>query len=100
MTLDRNAVQRIAELAEIAVTEEELPTLVAQLERIVDYVAQLKGYDGGDELPDFLPGPSQTPLRPDVVNPVPLTLGPADLAPAWRHGYFIVPRVAGMDDPA
>ena len=100
MTLDRNAVQRIAELAEIAVTEEELPTLVAQLDRIVDYVAQLEGYQGEDDLPAFLPGPSQTPLRPDVVNPVPLTRGPATFAPAWRQGYFVVPRVAGMDDPA
>lgn len=98
MTLDPQTVKRIAELAEIAVTDEELPTLAAQLDRIVEYVAQLESYDAGEDLPIFLPGPAQTPLRADEVNPVLLTRSPQSLAPTWREGYFVVPRVAGMDE--
>lgn len=97
MTLDQQTVKRIAELAEIAITDEELPTLAAQVDRIVAYVAQLEAHSSADDFPIFVPGGSQTPLRDDVVDPAPLSRSPESLAPAWRDGYFVVPRVAGMD---
>jgi hypothetical protein len=33
-----------------------------------------------------------------VVNPVPLDRGPAEFAPAFHQGFFVVPRLGGMAD--
>lgn len=99
MTLRSEDVARIAALAEIAVAEDELPALVAQLDRIVGYVAQL------DTLPaesapvePFVPGPPQLNWREDLVDPVPLARSPEQMAPAWREGYYVVPRLEAMED--
>ena len=98
MTIGPEEVRRIAELAEIGVEERELPELVRQLGGIVDYVAQLDSVPADDQVDAFIPGPRQTPLREDVVRPTPLTPPPADMAPAWREGYFVVPRLSGMEE--
>ncbi len=42
MSIGREEVLHVAHLAELGVTEEELPALVDQLNRIVDFVAELE----------------------------------------------------------
>ena len=37
-------------------------------------------------------------LRPDVVAPWPLAATPADLAPAFREGFFLVPKLGAFDE--
>ncbi len=98
MKIGAAEVRRIAELAEIAVAEDELPELVRQVDRIVGYVAQLDSLATDDGVAPFVPGPQQTALREDVVHPTPLEPGPAEMAPAWREGYFTVPRLSAMED--
>ena len=98
MTIGRDQVLHVAKLAELAVREGELDRLVEQLNRIVDYVAQLDqvpGDAGGDP---FLPGPPSVALREDVPNPVPLARLPADFAPEFADGFFLVPRLGAMED--
>jgi aspartyl-tRNA(Asn)/glutamyl-tRNA(Gln) amidotransferase subunit C len=98
MSIGRNDVLYVAKLAELAVPEEQLDRLVEQLNRIVDYVAQL------DEVPPdriaeaFLPGPQTLALRQDVEGPMPLTRQPAELAPEFKDGFFLVPRHGAMED--
>jgi aspartyl-tRNA(Asn)/glutamyl-tRNA(Gln) amidotransferase subunit C len=87
---------RVARLAELEVPEADAGELAAQLDRIVEYVAQL-GDLGLDPGPPFIPGPGSAPLRPDIVDPIPLARPPADLAPDFREGFFVVPRLAGME---
>jgi aspartyl/glutamyl-tRNA(Asn/Gln) amidotransferase C subunit len=99
VTIRREDVLAIARLAAIDVQEAELPVLVAQLNRIVGYVAQLESAPAGDGTEAFVPGPTALPLREDVVRPEPLSRPPAELAPAWRGGYFVVPRLAAMEEP-
>jgi aspartyl/glutamyl-tRNA(Asn/Gln) amidotransferase C subunit len=36
-------------------------------------------------------------LREDRVGSDPLERPPAEIAPAWREGYFVVPRLPAMD---
>lgn len=96
MSIGRDEVVHVANLAEVGVSDDELPALVEQLNRIVDFVAELGTVEAGEE-PPFLPGPQALTLRPDVVAPEPLTRPPADLAPEFREGFFVVPRLGAME---
>ena len=98
MSIGRNEVLQVARLAELAVREEELDRLVSQLNRIVDYVTQLDQVPADRMAEPFLPGPAAAALREDVPNPVPLARPPADFAPEYRDGFFLVPRHGAMEE--
>jgi aspartyl-tRNA(Asn)/glutamyl-tRNA(Gln) amidotransferase subunit C len=98
MSIGRNEVLHVAKLAELAVPENELDRLVDQLNRIVDYVAQLDLVPSDRVAEPFLPGPQSVTLRPDVEGPVPLARPPAALAPEFADGFFLVPRHGAMED--
>ena len=98
MSIGPEEVRRVATLAELAVPEEEMDRLVGQLNRIVDYVAQLDRLPSDGEVEAFLPGPLSVALRDDVPRPVPLARPPAAFAPEFRDGFFLVPRHGAMED--
>jgi aspartyl-tRNA(Asn)/glutamyl-tRNA(Gln) amidotransferase subunit C len=98
MTIGRDQVLHVAKLAELAVREGELDRLVEQLNRIVDYVAQLDQVPGDAAADPFLPGPPSVALRQDVLGPVPLARPPAEFAPEFADGFFLVPRHGAMED--
>jgi aspartyl-tRNA(Asn)/glutamyl-tRNA(Gln) amidotransferase subunit C len=98
MSIGRSEVLHVARLAEVAVREEELDRLVDQLNRIVDYVAQLDQVPGDATATPFLPGPASVVLREDVPGPVPLARPPAELAPEFAGGFFLVPRHGAMEE--
>ena len=98
MSIGRNEVLHVARLAELAVREEELDRLVDQLNRIVDYVAQLDQVPADRMAALFLPGPRSVELREDVPGPVPLARPPAQLAPEFADGFFLVPRHGAMEE--
>lgn len=98
MTIGRREVLHVAKLAELAVPEQELDRLVDQLNRIVDYVAQLDEVPSDRPADPFLPGPGAVPLREDVPGPVPLARPPAAIAPEFVDGFFLVPRHGAMED--
>ena len=93
MSVTREDVLRIAQLAELEVDEESLPALVEQMSRILDYVAQLSAATGSDGQRPFVPGPDAIRFRPDEENPWPLAVGPDKLAPAFKGGFFVVPKL-------
>lgn len=97
MTVSREDVLHVAGLAEIRVDEPDLPGLVSQMNRIVGYVAQLGEVPATSADAAFLPGPAGLRLRDDVVEPAELTRTPEAIAPAFRDGFFVVPKVGGMD---
>jgi aspartyl-tRNA(Asn)/glutamyl-tRNA(Gln) amidotransferase subunit C len=98
MSIGRDEVLHVAKLAELAVAEGELDRLVEQLNRIVDYVAQLDQVPEDRMAEPFLPGPSSVSLREDVEGAVPLARPPAALAPEFVEGFFLVPRHGAMED--
>jgi aspartyl-tRNA(Asn)/glutamyl-tRNA(Gln) amidotransferase subunit C len=98
MTIGSDRVKHVAKLAEIGVEEHELPKLVEQFNRIVDYVAQLDEVPPDARAEPFLAGPEATPFREDVVNSAPLARPPAALAPEFADGFFLVPRHGAMED--
>lgn len=97
MSIGREQVLHVATLAEIGVDEADLPKLVEQLNRIVGYVEQLNQVPDAPAEP-FLAGPEAAPLREDVVASVPLARPPAEIAPEFRDGFFLVPRHGAMEE--
>jgi len=98
MSIGRNEVLHAARLAELAVGEGELDRLVDQMNRIVDYVAKLDQVPADRMADPFLPGPAAAALREDVPDPVPLARPPAEFAPEFRDGFFLVPRHGAMEE--
>jgi aspartyl-tRNA(Asn)/glutamyl-tRNA(Gln) amidotransferase subunit C len=98
MSIGRDQVLHVAKLAELAVESGEVERLVDQMNRIVDYVAQLDQVATEPGTEAFLPGPSAVSLRDDVEGAVPLARPPADQAPEFRDGFFLVPRHGAMED--
>jgi len=98
MTIGRKEVLHVARLAELAVSDNELDRLVEQMNRIVDYVAQLEQVPADRRAEPFLPGPSAVALRDDVPGAVRLVRTPADMAPEFREGFFLVPRHGAMEE--
>jgi aspartyl-tRNA(Asn)/glutamyl-tRNA(Gln) amidotransferase subunit C len=99
MSVTRDEVLRIARLAELEVDEESLPALADQMSRILEYVAQLAAVPASENTKPYVPGPDAIRFRPDEVRPWPLALPPAALAPAFREGFFVVPRLGQFEEP-
>ena len=98
MTIRKEDVLHVARLAELDVAEDELLRLVEQTGRIVAFVAQLNEVPAGESAPPFLAGPAEVTLRPDVVQPCHLNRAPAEMAPEFAQGFFVVPRLGAMEE--
>jgi aspartyl-tRNA(Asn)/glutamyl-tRNA(Gln) amidotransferase subunit C len=97
MSVSRDEVLRIAQLAELDVDEETLPELADQMSRIIDYVAQLSAVPANGSVKVFVPGPDSIRFRADEVNPAPLALDPKEFAPAFKEGFFLVPKLGQFE---
>ena len=98
MSVDTATVAKIAALARIKVSEAELAAMVPELNGILDWVEQLGEVDVSGVEPMMAVIENHLRLRPDVIDPDPLTGGgkrDAVLAnaPAAEHGFFGVPKV-------
>lgn len=97
MSVTRDDVLRIARLAELHVDDAALPALTEQMSRILEYVSQIAAVPGTETVQPFTPGPVAVRFRVDEIRPVPLALTPAQIAPAFRDGFFLVPRLGAFD---
>jgi aspartyl-tRNA(Asn)/glutamyl-tRNA(Gln) amidotransferase subunit C len=98
MKIGREDVLHVAKLAALGVEEQDLPELTNQMARIVEFVAQLSEVPAGEKVPPFLAGPDAVVLREDEVRPIPLAIPPAEMAPDFAQGFFLVPRLGAMED--
>ena len=97
MSVSAEAVLRLARLAELAVADDELPTLTAELDRIVTFVAQLAALPDQTDSAEGPVEPAPAALRPDVVRPAGLARDISAFAPEFVDGFFVVPRLGAMD---
>jgi aspartyl-tRNA(Asn)/glutamyl-tRNA(Gln) amidotransferase subunit C len=97
MSVSRDEVERIARLAELRVDEAALAALAGELSHILDYVAQIATVAAAESAAPFVPGPAASHFRPDEVRPAPLAFGPERMAPSFRDGFFLVPRLGAFD---
>ena len=69
MSLSREQVKQIAELAKLQLTDTELDTYAGQLSAILDYAARLDQLNTAEIPPTASVLPLQSVLREDVVRP-------------------------------
>ena len=93
MSVDHATVRRIATLARIAVSEDEIPHLQGELNAILAFVAELDAVDVSGVEPMTSVMPMRMALRKDEVTDG----GIPDLvvrnAPVSEDGFFVVPKV-------
>lgn len=86
-------VRKVAELARLDLPEEKIATYTTQLERILDYVAQLQGIDTEGVPPTTRAVEVVNVTRDDGVVPTPVREELLDLAPQREGDFFRVPRI-------
>jgi aspartyl-tRNA(Asn)/glutamyl-tRNA(Gln) amidotransferase subunit C len=93
MSVDAATVRRIATLARIAITDEEVPPLVGELNQILDWVEQLGEVDTDGVMPMTSVTDITAPLRTDEVTDGNKEAEVLRNAPDAREGHFTVPKV-------
>lgn len=88
-------VRKVAQLARLQLPEEKISTYTAQLERILDYVAQLESVDTEGVPPTTRAVEVVNVTRADQVNPNVEREELLNLAPQRQGDFFRVPRILG-----
>lgn len=98
VNISRHEVERIASLARLSLSEEELTRMTRDLEAILDYVESLQELDTTDIEPTAHAIPIPTPLREDRVGAGLLPELAIANAPECEGTAFRVPRVIEEDE--
>ena len=96
-SLSRDDVAKLAGLARIEMSDEELVSLSNEFTVILDAVARVQEVAGADVVATSHPLPLRNVFRPDVVIP---SLSPAEAlsgAPAQEDQRFRVPQILGEE---
>lgn len=97
MTIDRRDVARIADLARLDIAEDELDSLARECRAILEHFEVLREAEL-PETPELEGAPEAHEPPSQRAGPDPLRLRPDEIAPAWVEGFFVLPRLAALDD--
>lgn len=93
MSLTRDEVKKVAGLAKLRMTDEQLDTLAPELNNILGFIEQLSEVDTDNVEPLANVARSTLPLRADVVNDGECVDKVLANAPEAIEDYFAVPKV-------
>ncbi|MEI4486910.1 Asp-tRNA(Asn)/Glu-tRNA(Gln) amidotransferase subunit GatC [Frigidibacter sp. MR17.14] len=93
MSIDIDTARRVAQLARIAVKEEQLPVLAEQLSGILGFMEQLNEVDVEGIEPMTSVTPMRLKRRVDAVTDGNMPEKILANAPDAREGFFAVPKV-------
>ncbi len=93
MTIDSTTVRRIAQLARIAINEEELDLLSRDLGRVLDLAGELAIANLAGVEPMAHPHEQTLVLRADSVTEGDQSQALLALAPQSQSGLYLVPKV-------
>ncbi len=93
MTIDRNTVAKVARLARIRVTDEELDKYAPQLANIMKFIEQLGEVDTANVEPLASVVNIDLALREDKVTDGGIQEAVLANAPEALEGFFVVPKV-------
>lgn len=93
MSLDAAAVQKIAHLARLAITAQDIPEYAHNLSNILTLVEQMSAVDTQGVTPMAHPLDATQRLRPDAVTETDQRERFQAIAPQVEAGLYLVPRV-------
>ncbi len=93
MSIDTDTARKVAHLARIGVTEDELPALAQEFNTILGFIEQLQEVDVEDVAPMVSVTPMRLKRREDVVTDGGQAEKVLSNAPDAREGFFAVPKV-------
>ena len=93
MSLDAAAVTKIAHLARLAITEQDIPEYARNLSNILSLVEQMSAVDTGGVSPMAHPMDAAQRLRPDAVTETDQREQFQAIAPQVEAGLYLVPKV-------
>ncbi len=92
-TLTEEKVRKIAHLARLALTPQEIPSYAHTLSNILDFVEQMNAADTKDITPMAHPLDATARLREDIVTETDLHETFQAIAPQTEAGLYLVPEV-------
>jgi aspartyl-tRNA(Asn)/glutamyl-tRNA(Gln) amidotransferase subunit C len=93
MSVDTHTVRRVAQLARIAVADNELESLRGELNAILAFVEQLAEVDVEGVQPMTSVTPMDLKTREDKITDGGIADAIIANAPAHEHHFFLVPKV-------
>lgn len=93
MALDRSDVEKIAHLARIALSEDDIPATTAKLSGILGLIDTMQAVDTEGVAPLAHPLETTQRLRPDQVTESNQRDHYQAIAPATESGLYLVPKV-------
>ena len=93
MSVDANTVRKIARLARIAVSDDDVGAMVPELNNILGWIEQLGEVDTEGVAPLAAVIPNRLRLREDIVTDGDRRDEVLANAPQAEHGFFAVPKV-------
>lgn len=94
-TISRDDVAKLAKLARLALTDDELDNYAGQLDSILEYVGKIQAVDTSGVKPTGNPLRSVNVTRDDVVQTSLTQEQALAEAPAADEGRFAVPQILG-----
>ncbi|HPC37001.1 MAG TPA: Asp-tRNA(Asn)/Glu-tRNA(Gln) amidotransferase subunit GatC [Candidatus Marinimicrobia bacterium] len=93
MRVDLKTAEKIANLARLTLSEEELKRYAAQMDQILEYIEQLQNLDTNNVKPLSHVQEMINVFRSDEVKPSLSHEAVFANAPQEKAGYFVVPKV-------
>lgn len=93
MSITLDEVKKIAHLARLEFSEDEIKTYTKELSKILDYFKELQEVDTSSVSPTFHPYKKKTPFREDEVRPFENIDGLLRNAPELKESSIVVPKV-------
>jgi aspartyl-tRNA(Asn)/glutamyl-tRNA(Gln) amidotransferase subunit C len=93
MSLERDRIGAVAQLARLAIDADETPAYQQDLGKILSLVERLQAVDTGGVEPLAHPLEAGARLRPDEVTEADCRQANQQSAPEIENGYYLVPRV-------
>jgi aspartyl-tRNA(Asn)/glutamyl-tRNA(Gln) amidotransferase subunit C len=93
MAIEQDEIEKIAELARIRISDEEIGQVTQRITEILHMVDQLQAVDTGSVEPMANPLDATQRLRPDEVTQGNRRDSFQAIAPAVENGLYLVPKV-------
>ena len=93
MKISRSEVEKVAALARLELSEDEVERLTEDLSSILSYIVKLEELDTANIEPTSHVVTMKTPYREDVVTNQPSTDDAMANAPQSDDNYFVVPSI-------